>query len=118
MEIAKELGLIKGGKEGGGGGGGNCGGGGSMCGKSLSEVSMNGGGATTSNFPTGPVFSVGQAAPPGEIHPVCLSAKLCKISSQQVPGSVSSISVSIVVAEHVFLTVIRPSRPITIRSHE
>ena len=73
MEIAKELGLIKGGKDGGGGGGGNCGGGGSMCGKSLSEVSMNGGGATTSNFPTGPVFSVGQAAPPGEIHPVsCL----------------------------------------------
>ena len=75
MEIAKELGLIKGGKDGGGGGGGNCGGGGSMCGKSLSEVSMNGGGATTSNFPTGPVFSVGQAAPPGEIHPVCFSIK-------------------------------------------
>lgn len=76
MEIAKELGLIKGGKDGGGGGGGgNCGGGGSMCGKSLSEVSMNGGGATTSNFPTGPVFSVGQAAPPGEIHPVSCSVR-------------------------------------------
>ena len=75
MEIAKQLGLIKGGKDGGGGGGGgggNCGGGGSMCGKSLSEVSMNGGGATTNNFPSGPVFSVGQAAPPGEVHPVCI----------------------------------------------
>lgn len=61
MEIAKELGLLK---------GGGCGGGGSLCGKALSETAVNGGGATTSNFPSGPVFSVGQAAPPGEIHPV------------------------------------------------
>ncbi len=83
MEIAKELGLLKGGSGGGAGGGGGGGGGGgqncppgggggglsSMCGKSTSEVSMNGGGASTS-YQGAPVFSVGQSAPAGEIHPV------------------------------------------------
>ena len=69
MEIAKQLGLLK--------GGGGCGGGGSLCGKALSETAVNGGGATTSNFPSGPVFSVGQAAPPGEIHPVRFTTSTC-----------------------------------------
>ncbi len=86
MEIAKELGLLKGGSGGGGngggqscppgGGGGGAGGLSSMCGKTASEVSMNGGGAST-NYQGAPVFSVGQSAPLGEVHPVRETYDFC-----------------------------------------
>eukprot|EP00794_Sanderia_malayensis_P004612 gene4612-5218_t len=78
VEIAKQLGLLKGGSGGGGGGSNSCSPGGafsSLCGKTATEAALNGGGASTS-YQGAPVFSVGQSAPAGEIHPDLLTLNL------------------------------------------